>query len=312
MTTLTTTPTFISTSVMPSPANTMPPPVNTMPPPASTMPPPANTMPPPANTTLSSQHYNVISSFLFNPISIIILLLLVAACFLLNSGSNSNTTSSQNSSSSSILMIMLIILVIVIILNVLQYCFNINIIHFINNLFTPIVKKIEDIKIESPDIALPNIGKQVFNIPGNTYTYEDSKAVCKAYGGDLATYEQIEDAYYNGGEWCNYGWSDKQMALFPTQLNTFNNLQKIKGHEHDCGRPGINGGYIANPDIKFGVNCYGNKPRINNNEEELMQTMTPYPETKQDIDFQEKVDYWKQKANEILLSPFNYNSWEEI
>jgi hypothetical protein len=40
--------------------------------------------------------------------------------------------------------------------------------------------------------------------------------------------------------------------------------------------------------------------------------MTPYPETKQDIEFQQKVDFWKQKANEVLLSPFNYNSWEEI
>ena len=31
-------------------------------------------------------------------------------------------------------------------------------------------------------------------------------------------------------------------------------LQKIKGHEHDCGRPGINGGYIDNPNVRFGVN----------------------------------------------------------
>jgi len=171
-------------------------------------------------------------------------------------------------------------------------------------------------EIELPDIPIEPVlqvnRKQVFNIPGNTYTYEDGKAICKAYGGDLATYEQVEDAYNNGGEWCNYGWSDKQMALFPTQQNTYNNLQQIKGHEHDCGRPGINGGYIANPDIKFGVNCYGIKPRITRNEEELMQTMTPYPETKQDVEFQQKVDFWKNKANEILLSPFNYNSWEEI
>ena len=38
-----------------------------------------------------------------------------------------------------------------------------------------------------------------------------------------------------------------QMALYPTQKKTYNKLQTIKGHEHDCGRPGINGGYIANP-----------------------------------------------------------------
>ena len=58
---------------------------------------------------------------------------------------------------------------------------------------------------------------------------------------------QIEDAYKSGAEWCNYGWSDNQLALFPTQKTTWHKLQKIKGHKHDCGRAGINGGFIANP-----------------------------------------------------------------
>jgi hypothetical protein len=93
---------------------------------------------------------------------------------------------------------------------------------------------------------------------------------------------------------------------------TFDNLQKIKGHEHDCGRPGINGGYIANPEVKFGVNCFGNKPRINEQEEELMKTVSPYPQTKEDLVFQKRVDYWKGKVDEILVSPFNYTSWGQL
>ena len=48
-----------------------------------------------------------------------------------------------------------------------------------------------------------------------------------------------------------------QLALFPTQYGKWERLQKIKGHENDCGRPGINGGYIDNPNVKFGINCYG-------------------------------------------------------
>lgn len=267
-------------------------------------------------------NYNVINSFIFNPIVIIIILLLIAAYFILSSGDNtiSNETgtssSTSSSSSSSLLMIILVILVIIIILNVLQYCFNIDTIQLLNDLLNPVAEIESQIEpeVESEVVKKPlDIfkRKQVFNIPGNTYTYEDGKALCKAYGGDLATYKQIEDAYENGGEWCNYGWSDKQMVLFPTQQNTYDNLQKIKNHEHDCGRPGVNGGFIANPDVKFGVNCYGNKPKMSSNEEELMKTMTPYPETKQDLEFQQKVDFWKNKANEILLSPFNYNSWGE-
>jgi hypothetical protein len=99
------------------------------------------------------------------------------------------------------------------------------------------------------------------------------------------------------------------MALFPTKKKTFDKLQTINGHEHDCGRPGINGGYIANPKIKFGVNCYGHKPKMTNEEEQLMETTTPYPESAKDIAFQKRVDYWRNKIDDILVSPFDYKNW---
>ena len=67
---------------------------------------------------------------------------------------------------------------------------------------------------------------EVFNISNNLYTYDDAQAVCSVYGAQLATYEQIEDSYKNGGEWCNYGWSENQMAFFPTQKSTWDKLQK--------------------------------------------------------------------------------------
>ena len=143
----------------------------------------------------------------------------------------------------------------------------------------------------------------------NYYNYSNANALCQAYGSKLATYQQVEDSYKGGGEWCNYGWSDGQMALFPTQQKTFDNLQKIKGHENDCGRPGINGGYMTNKELRFGVNCYGNKPKITSEEEEMMKTTTPYPETAKDLAFQKRVDFWKNKVDEILVSPFNYNTW---
>jgi hypothetical protein len=31
----------------------------------------------------------------------------------------------------------------------------------------------------------------------------------------------------------------------------------------------------------------------------------------QEIDFQKKVDYWKNKIGQIMVSPFNYNMWGE-
>lgn len=150
---------------------------------------------------------------------------------------------------------------------------------------------------------------QVFNVPGNVYTYDNAKALCKAYNGRLATYDEIESAYKKGGEWCNYGWSEGQNVYFPTQEKTYNALQDIEGHENDCGRPGINGGYIANPQVKFGANCYGKKPLITQDEREIMETTPLYPLNKKDIWFNKKVDYFKTQLNNILISPFNKQSW---
>jgi hypothetical protein len=200
------------------------------------------------------------------------------------------------------------ILIILILVNAFQYFFSINVSAYINGLFTP--KTQIDIVVDQTGYqpepsTVPEIKfrKQVFNIPGNYYNYENAKAICSAYGANLASYNQIEKAYNNGAEWCNYGWSKDQLALFPTQQQTFDRLQTIDGHHHDCGRPGINGGYIANPEIKFGVNCFGYKPKIDQEEEELMKTSSPYPETVKDLAFQKRVDYWKNKVDDILVSP---------
>jgi hypothetical protein len=213
--------------------------------------------------------------------------------------------------------IVIAILVVLIAINAFQYFFSINITAFIQGLFTP--KTTVDIVVDQstyqygaapvPEIKLY---KQVFNIPGNNYDYENAKALCRAYGSDLATYDQIENAYNNGAEWCNYGWSANQLALFPTQKQTYDHLQTIDGHQNDCGRTGVNGGYIANPKIKFGVNCYGYKPKMTSEEDELMKTSSPYPETMKDIAFQKRIDYWKNQVSDILVSPFNHTSWAAL
>jgi hypothetical protein len=102
--------------------------------------------------------------------------------------------------------------------------------------------------------------EEVYNVGNNVYNYDEAQAVCKAYGARLATYDEIENAYNDGGEWCNYGWSEGQMAYFPTQKDTWDTLQRDPKLKHACGRPGINGGFIDNPNVKFGANCFGVKP----------------------------------------------------
>lgn len=269
------------------------------------------------STTDPVNMYNYLNSYIMNPIVFIILLIIIIVYYVFSSSSDINNLGTMNSSNGGGIFgtIMVFILVILILVNALQYFFSINVTAYIQGLFTPTTTV--DIVVDQSNYQpspVPEIKfrKQVFNIPGNYYNYENAKAICKAYGAELATYDQIEKAYNNGAEWCNYGWSADQMALFPTQKQSYDNLQKIKGHEHDCGRTGINGGYIANPNVKFGVNCYGHKPRITGEEEELMKTSTPYPETPEDIAFQKKVDLMKNKIADILVSPFNNNTWSEL
>jgi hypothetical protein len=153
---------------------------------------------------------------------------------------------------------------------------------------------------------------EVFNISNNKYTYNDAKSICSAYNSRLATYKEVEDSYNAGGEWCNYGWSDNQLALFPTQESSYNKLQKIKGHENDCGRPGVNGGFIDNAEIRFGVNCYGVKPKPSQKDEDLMKARQIYPKSPKDIDLEKKVDYWKTNLDKVTLSAFNHDKWSRV
>ena len=203
------------------------------------------------------------------------------------------------------------IFIVLIIINGFQYFFNVNFTASIKDIFTD--KPKIDLTIQQPPsedtVPTLKLKKEVYNIPSNNYTYDDAKVICKAYGAKLASYDDIEKAYGKGAEWCNYGWSDGQMALFPTQKKTWDKLQSIEGHENDCGRPGINGGKINNPNARFGVNCYGFKPIITSAEQDIMKSSPIYPVSMKDKELQDKLDYWKKRIPEILLSPFNKNSW---
>ena len=213
------------------------------------------------------------------------------------------------------------VFVLLVLINGMTYIFNIDITASIRNLFsaTPEI----DIIVDPDDLAgdstnmpstVPEIklAKQVFHVPGNKYGYEDSKAICKAYGGRLATWKEMDEAFNKGADWCSFGWSDGQMALYPTQYEKWARLQKIKGHEHDCGRPGINGGYIANPNVRFGVNCYGYRPKITQEEAEAMKLAPLYPRTRRERAFDKRVDYWRDNLSEIQVAPFNHDNWSVI
>ena len=69
---------------------------------------------------------------------------------------------------------------------------------------------------------VPNISSPDYNI----FTYDEAENICRSYDGELATLEQVIDAYKNGANWCNYGWIKGNMAVFQTKKEAFDNLIK--------------------------------------------------------------------------------------
>lgn len=149
---------------------------------------------------------------------------------------------------------------------------------------------------------------EVFHLSNQDYTFPQAKCKCSAYGGRLATKEEITDAYNKGASWCTYGWSEGQNAYYPTQKCDFDKLQRLsKKDRFKCGLPGINGGFFSNPSLKFGINCYGVKPKgmavvekdaVCNNNKAFCE---------RDVN---------KKASEILntddVSPFNKSQWSQF
>lgn len=291
-------------------------------------------------TNFPQQSFDFMNDIGTNPIVIIVLAVIIGIYYLIFALLG-NKSSEGNSGEGGIVFIEALmwgVFIILILLNGVSYFFNIDVSSSINNIFsdTPEISvkvnnKTGDIGSSSSENnsnadvsnnASTNFGdmsnnmvsgEEVFNIPGNNYTYLDAQALCKAYDSELATYEQIFNAYKKGAEWCNYGWSANQMAFFPTQQETWKKLQSEPGHENDCGRVGINGGYIANPHVRFGVNCFGSKPKITSKESKLMQNQQLVPQSLREMEIDKRAQEFRNKnLNSILISPFNRNTWSKL
>ena len=281
-------------------------------------------------TGIPNNYLNILDA---NPKVIFVVGAIIIIYFVIFASLGEKNVADDNTSNNYVVFLELLmwsIFILLILLNGVSYLFNVDITTGIKNIFSSDAEV--NVKVESGNLSdiLKNVEptsestsestgesnnmlkEEVYHIPGNKYTFNDAKAIAKSFGGRLATYKEVEEAYNKGADWCSYGWSKGQMALFPTQESKWNNLQEIEGHEHDCGRPGINGGFIDNPNVKFGVNCYGIKPNITPDEIKRMENSVIYQKTNKEIRFDELVDEWKQKLPNILLSPFNTDNWNMV
>jgi hypothetical protein len=262
----------------------------------------------------------------FNPILItIIVVIIIIYIFLFGSLGSANIDGDGSNSGSGLKLLGIIvasIFIVLVLINGFNYFLNINIVTSIRNAFSKnpeidIVVNNNNGRPFDPSADTPIVPEiksieQVYHIPNNEFSYDDARAVCAAYGNRLANFQEVQEAYKQGGDWCSYGWSENQLALFPTQLARWKQLQKTDGHENDCGRPGINGGFIDNPNVRFGVNCFGYKPKITSDEALIMENTPLFPVTQAQLDFEKRVKHWKNKISNILIAPFNSNSWSRI
>ena len=248
-------------------------------------------------------------SFIFLLIGIIIVFIFIFSMF--------NKSSVDNEGSKPSIVILEVILWITLVVIILLNAKWLHDTHFsftteISNIFNDKINQI-DIRANTPEShvessnsnskCVSDLSGEVFNIPNNTYTYSDAADICKSLNSRLATYDEVESAYRKGANWCSYGWSDDQMALFPIQKSVYNDLKNIVGHEHDCGRPGINGGYISDKKSKFGVNCYGKKPNMTDNDKDFMDSYSYSPA------ISDSTYNSADKVNDILIAPFNKSKW---
>jgi len=147
-------------------------------------------------------------------------------------------------------------------------------------------------------------GKQVFNVARNLYSYSEAEPLCKAFGAELATYDQVKDAYARGADWCNYGWVKGQLAIYPTQQATYDKLQSgPEDQRGSCGIPGVNGGFFPNADQRFGVNCYGARPTETPLDERLQF------EAKNETAFDREVSRFRAELPSIGVNPWNGSQW---
>ena len=72
---------------------------------------------------------------------------------------------------------------------------------------------------------------------------------------------------------------------------------------------GVNGGFISNPNIKLGVNCYGKKPNIKPIDKINMDLKRIIPTSEIDDTIINDLPI-SDKLEGVDISPFNKNIWE--
>ena len=100
------------------------------------------------------------------------------------------------------------------------------------------------------------------------------------------------------------------LKLKEGELATYEKLQQGPlAYKQACGKPGVNGGFFDNPDLRFGVNCYGVRPDKKATDELLSESGAALPPTPEEIDFDRKVQKFRDQLDTMIVLPWNKGNW---
>ena len=103
-----------------------------------------------------------------------------------------------------------------------------------------------------------------------------------------------------------------QAAVYPIQEETYKKIQAGPEDERNsCGTVGLNGGYFDNPELRFGVNCYGVKPAQSENDEEVLMKKGKLPKSVATLEIDKKIQEFKKEADRLGVLPFNTEKWND-
>ena len=267
---------------------------------------------------ITQDFYDNLNNLGSNPFVLIVLIVIILIYYILFSfvgksydyGSIQNNDNARSSGYYIIEALLWGIFILLVFVNGLAYFFSINVITELKNIFSQEPEiNISTVVDQQQDISMNQ--EEVYHVPGNRFTYHDAKAVCKAFDGDIATYNQLNESNKKGASWCSYGWTNEQLGLYPTSQTDWTKLQSKEGHKYDCGLPGINGGYVPNPHTKLGANCYGVKPKQSELEKQYV-AKDLYPKTTKELLFDQRVQFWKERIGNVLITPFNSDNWFKV
>lgn len=190
--------------------------------------------------------------------------------------------------------------IVLVVITILLLC----VVLYLNFTTSSIIKQDAKIKIhDHPETPLSEIqshdDKEVYHIATPRVPFDKAEAVCKQNDGKLASYDQLLHAYQHGSSWCSHGWTNDGTAFYPTTKEIYNRIQQAEDPEDRkiCGHVGLNGGSF-NKNMKFGVNCYGVKPKPDGKYKH-----SPLPK---------KLKKEKSKTeifDDIIIAPFNRKRW---